>query len=108
MLGWGLFNPVVTSPRGWVNDTVATDGQLWDIGYRFAQSPNQVVQFRRTGDSLSIGAGGSAVTITTSGGCVVSTGTPATVQLPTRSCRASQRRRVPRHAKRAGARRSSL
>jgi S-formylglutathione hydrolase FrmB len=107
MLAWGLFNPVVTSPGGWVNDTVATDGQLWDIGYRFAKPPNQVVQFRRTGDSLSIAAAGSAVTITTSGGCVVSTGTPATVQLPTSSCRARQRRRVPRHAKRPGGRRSS-
>jgi S-formylglutathione hydrolase FrmB len=107
MLAWGLFNPVVTSPGGWVNDTVATDGQLWDIGYRFAQPPNQVVQFRQTGDSLSIAGAGSAVTITTSGGCVINTETPATVQLPTRSCQARRRHRVRRQAKRTGARRSS-
>jgi S-formylglutathione hydrolase FrmB len=79
MLAWGLFKPVVTDPRSWVNDTVATSGQLWDIGYRFAQPPNQVVQFRRSGDSLSISAAGSPVTLTTGGGCVIQTPTPATV-----------------------------
>jgi hypothetical protein len=81
MLAWGLFKPVVTDPRSWVNDTVATSGQLWDIGYRFAQPPSQVVQFRRSGDSLSISAAGSPVTLTTGGGCVIRTPTPATVTL---------------------------
>jgi S-formylglutathione hydrolase FrmB len=92
MLAWGLFKPVVTNPRAWVNDTVATDGQLWDITYSFAQPPDQVVQFRRAGNSLSISAAGSAVTITTSGGCAINTGTPATVRIPQRSCRRKRRR----------------
>jgi S-formylglutathione hydrolase FrmB len=94
MLAWGLFKPVVTDPASWVNETVATSGQLWDIGYRFAQPPNQVVQFRRSGSSLSITAAGSAVMITTSRGCVIATATPATIQLPARSCRATKGRRL--------------
>jgi S-formylglutathione hydrolase FrmB len=87
MLAWGLFKPVVTDPNSWVNDTVATDGQLWDIGYRFAHPPNQVVQFHRSGTKLSISAAGSDVTITTSGGCTIHTRTPATIHVTNRSCR---------------------
>jgi S-formylglutathione hydrolase FrmB len=93
MLAWGLFKPVVTNPGGWVNDTVATDGQLWDIGYRFAQPPSQVVQFRQTGHLLSITAAGSAVTITTTGGCAIHTATPATIAVPRRSCQVAPRPR---------------
>jgi S-formylglutathione hydrolase FrmB len=87
MLAWGPFKPVVEHPTDWLNDTVATSGQLWDIAYRFAQPPDHLVQFRRSGSSLSISAAGSAVTLTTSGGCVIHTGTPATVQVLMRSCR---------------------
>jgi S-formylglutathione hydrolase FrmB len=87
MLAWGLFKPVVTHPRAWVNDTVATSGQLWDIGYRFTRPPNQVVQFRRSPTGLTITAAGSAVTLTTSKGCVIRTGTPATIRVPKRACR---------------------
>jgi S-formylglutathione hydrolase FrmB len=83
MLAWGLFKPVVTDPTSWVNHTVATTGRLWDIGYRFSQPPDRVVQFRRVGSSLSINPTGSRVTLTTSGGCVIRTATPATVELPT-------------------------
>ena len=91
MLAWGVFKPVVTHPQSWVNDTVATSGQLWDVGYRFARPPSAVVQFRRSGSSLSIGAAGSAVTITTGGGCVIHTGTPATVRIARRGCREQRR-----------------
>src|SRR5882757_7071878 len=87
MLAWGLFKPVVQKPGAWVNDTVATSGQLWDIAYRFDQPPSAVVRFRRSGRSLSIGAAGSPVTLTTTGGCVIHTVTPATVSLPARGCR---------------------
>jgi S-formylglutathione hydrolase FrmB len=86
MLAWGLFKPVIADPRSWVNDTVATSGQLWDIGYHFDQPPVQVVQFRRSGSSLTITSAGSPVTITTAAGCVLHTGTPATVQVPKRGC----------------------
>jgi S-formylglutathione hydrolase FrmB len=86
MLTWGLFKPVATTAGSWVNDTVATRGQLWDIGYRFAQPPNAVVRFRRSGNSLSISAAGSSVTITTSGDCAISTSTPAVIPIPDRTC----------------------
>ncbi len=86
MLAWGLFKPVDADPASWVNDTVATDGQLWDIGYRFAAPPNTVVQFRRDGAMLSISAAGSAVTITTAKDCTVETATPAVITVPSRNC----------------------
>jgi len=86
MLAWGPFKPVVAAPTSWLNDTVATTGQLWDIGYRFGQPPDAVVQFRRSGISLSISAAGSDVTITTSGGCVTTTSTPATISISNTSC----------------------
>ncbi len=92
MLAWGLFKPVITHPRSWVNDTVATSGRLWDIGYRFDQPPTQVVQFRRIGSSLAISAAGSAVTLTASGGCAIHTETPATLRVPQHNCRRSTRR----------------
>jgi hypothetical protein len=86
MVQWGLFKPVTADPASWTNDTVATSGQLWDIGYHFAQPPNQVVQFHRSGASLSISAAGSVVTITTAGGCAIQTATPATIGVPVDSC----------------------
>lgn len=86
MLAWGPFKPVAADPLAWVNKTVATSGQLWDISYRFDQPPTQVVQFQQSGASLTIGAAGSGVTITTSGGCVLHTATPATVVLAMHTC----------------------
>jgi S-formylglutathione hydrolase FrmB len=89
MFAWGLFRPVPTHPSSWVNDTVATTGQLWDIGYRFAKPPNRVVQFRRSGSSLTVSAAGSPVTLRTTEGCVIHTQTPASVQI--RNCREERR-----------------
>lgn len=82
MLAWGLFKPVVTDPTSWASVTVATTGQLWDVGYRFSQPPVQVVHFRLDGSALSITAAGSPVTLRTSGGCVIKADTPTTVRLP--------------------------
>jgi S-formylglutathione hydrolase FrmB len=86
MIAWGPFKPVLTDPSSWTNETVATSGQLWDIAYRFDQPPDAVVTFQRNGASLAISAAGSAVTITTTGGCVIRTPTPATVTVPARTC----------------------
>jgi hypothetical protein len=88
---WGPFKPVVADPQNWVNETVATHGQLWDIGYRFGTHPTAVVRFTRTGGRLQISAAGTSVTLTTSQGCVLHVATPATVQIPSMSC-TSQRR----------------
>jgi hypothetical protein len=81
MFAWGLFKPVPADPRTWTNDTVATSGQLWDIGYRFAHPPSKVVRFRRSGQTLAISAAGSPVTVTTAGGCVITRNTPVTLHL---------------------------
>jgi S-formylglutathione hydrolase FrmB len=85
MLKWGLFKPAVTEPVSWDNQTVGTRGQLWDFNYRFANPPTRIVKFRQSGNTLSISAAGSAVTITTSTGCAIHTPTPATVHLPSRN-----------------------
>ena len=82
MLTWGLFKPVVSDPSTWTNQTVATSGQLWDIGYRFATPPDAVVTFSQSGRSVSVSAAGSSVTLTTARGCTLHLGTPGTVTLP--------------------------
>jgi hypothetical protein len=82
LLAWGLFKPVVRDPSTWSNETVATSGQLWDVGYRFAAPPNAVVTFQQSGRTLSVSAAGSSVTLTTTSGCTIHTATPATVTLP--------------------------
>ena len=87
MLAWGLFKPVASNPSSWVNQTVATSGQLWGIGYRFASPPDAVVEFRQSGRSLSVSAAGSSVTLTTQGGCTIQTATPATLTFPRRCTR---------------------
>ncbi len=84
MLAWGPFKPVVSNPRSWVDQTVATEGRLWNIAYHFATPPDAVVQFHRSGRSLAVTAAGSSVTLTTSRGCTITTATPATVRLPRR------------------------
>ncbi|HVV77666.1 MAG TPA: alpha/beta hydrolase-fold protein [Mycobacteriales bacterium] len=80
---WGVFAPVVTHPKHWVNDTVATHGQLWNVGYRFAQPPTKVVQFQRVGRRLTVSGAGSSVTLTWPGGCATRITTPGTVKIPT-------------------------
>jgi S-formylglutathione hydrolase FrmB len=92
-IAWGPFKPVVEQPKSWVNDTVATHGQLWDIGYRFATHPTAVGRFTRTGSRLQISAAGSPVTLTASRDCVLHVATPATVQIPSKTCNTRQRRR---------------
>jgi hypothetical protein len=84
VLKWGLFKPVVDNPETWTNQTVATSGQLWDFNYRFTTPPTQVVQFKQSGNTLSISAAGSSVTLTAADGCAIQTATPATVNLPNR------------------------
>ncbi len=88
MLKWGLFNPVAGDPTAWTNQTVATTGQLWGIGYRFARPPSQIVRFQRNSGALSVSAAGSAVTLTYPGGCTVRRNTPAVVRFsPRPACR---------------------
>jgi S-formylglutathione hydrolase FrmB len=89
MFAWGLFKPVVSHPRSWTNQTVATSGQLWDVRYRFSHPPTSVVRFDRSGSSLRISTAGSPVTITTADGCSIRTTTPATIEVSAGHCLAS-------------------
>jgi S-formylglutathione hydrolase FrmB len=89
-IAWGPFRPVVEHPTDWVNETAATHGQLWDLGYRFASHPTAVVRFTRTGRRLQISAAGTSVSLTTASGCVLQLATPASVWLPVRSCVATR------------------
>jgi hypothetical protein len=94
-IAWGPFNPVVDDPTAWVNSTVATHGQLWDIRYQFATHPTAVVRFTRTGRRLQISAAGTPATLTTSGGCVLRLATPVTVQIPSKSCETRKQSAAP-------------
>jgi S-formylglutathione hydrolase FrmB len=85
-VSWGPFNGVAGTPGTWVNRTVATYGQLWDVGYRFSRPPDAVVRFRRAGATLWVSAAGTDVTVTTSGGCVLRSSTPAVLQIPSTPC----------------------
>jgi S-formylglutathione hydrolase FrmB len=86
LIAWGLFKPVPTHPSSWTNKTVATNGRLWDIGYRFATPPSAVVTFSRSGPTLSISAAGSPVTITSADGCRIRTQTPVVIRLTPAEC----------------------
>lgn len=83
---WGPFKPVVGDPKNWVNETVATHGELWGIGYTFETYPTAVVKFTRSGGRLQISAAGTSVTLTTSRGCVIHVATPANLQIPSKRC----------------------
>jgi len=90
-IAWGPFKPVPEHPRSWVNDTVATHGQIWDLTYRFSSHPDAVVRFTRTGRELRVSAAGTPVTLTTSRGCVLRLATPADVRIPAKRCRSKRR-----------------
>jgi S-formylglutathione hydrolase FrmB len=81
-IAWGLFKPVAEAPRKWTNDTVATHGQLWDLGYRFDAPPDGVVHFARDGRHLTVSGSGGNVTLTTKRGCVVHVALPADLTVP--------------------------
>ncbi|MEA2172005.1 MAG: diacylglycerol O-acyltransferase / trehalose O-mycolyltransferase [Solirubrobacteraceae bacterium] len=97
-ISWGLFAPVDEHATHWVNDTVATHGRLWEFRYRFDAPPTAIVRVARSGDRLTVSDAGSPVTITTDGGCVIHTATPATIDVPRRACVKLRVRLAPRRA----------
>ena len=92
-IAWRLFEPVAERPRTWVNDTVATHGDVWGFDYRFDAPPDRVVRFERAGRRLTVSAAGSPVTLTTDDGCVLHVATPAEIDLPVRPCERPRRAR---------------
>jgi S-formylglutathione hydrolase FrmB len=80
-IGWGLFRPVDAHPSSWVNDTVATHGNLWGFRYAFSKAPDRIVRFRRSGRRLSVSAAGAPVTLRTPRGRVVHAVTPVAIRV---------------------------
>jgi hypothetical protein len=72
-------------PRGWVYRTVATAGEMWGLRFRFAAPPSTVVQFKRSGRTLSASCTGK-VRIRGPRGCELSWKLPFERRLP-RACR---------------------
>ncbi|WP_354698025.1 hypothetical protein DSM112329_03686 [Paraconexibacter sp. AEG42_29] len=83
---WGLFEPVAERPAEWVNQTVATRGQLWDVGYRFDPPPDGVVRFRRSGSRLRVAGARTTAALTFPGGCSTTVVLPADVTVPATPC----------------------
>ncbi len=92
-IAWDLFAPVDEHPQAWVNDTVATSGQLWEFGYRFDSAPDRIVRFTRTPGHLHVSGADSPVTISLGHGCEFRFATPGALGLPAR-CGSDQTRRL--------------
>jgi S-formylglutathione hydrolase FrmB len=90
-LAWDPFKRVTPVTSSWVNDTVADHGTLWDVRYRFARPPTQVVRFRKSDEMLSISAAGGPVTVKYRG-CVRHVRTPMTYDLHGGHCAKKRRR----------------
>lgn len=103
---WGFFAQVEDSPSQWGYGTVAREGRMWDLGYRFAAPPQALARFTRDGSRLSA-TGAGTVALTTAGACELSASLPfADLELPAGRCGAAERIRIrvaPRRA-RAGRR----
>jgi len=82
---WGFFRPVAEHPRNWTYRTIATNGEMWGLRFRFAKPPAAVADFARQGRTLS-GTGEGEVRIRSAGGCRLQAKLPFELRLP-RSCR---------------------
>jgi hypothetical protein len=83
---WGLFAPVDEQPTSWVDDTVASHGRLWDVGYRLDPAPDGVVRFRRAGRTLGVSGARTTASLTFANGCTARVALPATVAVPALAC----------------------
>jgi S-formylglutathione hydrolase FrmB len=78
---WGFFEPVPDHPRRWIYRTVATEGEMWGLRFRFAAPPATVARFDRAGSTLSA-TGTGTVEITGRRACRFSTELPFERWLP--------------------------
>jgi len=81
---WGFFEPVPERPRRWVYRTVATEGEMWGLRFRFDAPPATVARFERSGSKL-VATGSGTVEITGRPGCRFSSELPFERRLP-RAC----------------------
>jgi S-formylglutathione hydrolase FrmB len=84
---WSVFEPVPERPQRWVYRTVATEGEMWGLRFRFAAPPSTVAQFERSGRKLAA-TGSGVVEITGRRGCRFSAELPFERRLPP-ACRRS-------------------
>jgi S-formylglutathione hydrolase FrmB len=78
---WGFFEPVPERPQRWVYRTVATEGEMWGLRFRFAAPPSTVARFERSGRKL-IATGSGTVEIRGRRGCRFSAALPFERRLP--------------------------
>jgi S-formylglutathione hydrolase FrmB len=82
---WGLFKPVPARPDGWTYKTASRSGEMWDLRFRFTDSPEVLETFVREGDRLR-GEGAGDVRLRTVDGCELDVKLPFDVDLRTTSC----------------------
>jgi hypothetical protein len=78
---WGFFEPVPRRPRRWAYRTIATTGEMWGLRFRFAEPPSEVVEFERSGRTISA-TGSGEVRIRGRRGCGFSRALPFERRLP--------------------------
>ena len=81
---WGFFEEVPEDPDRWVYRTIATTGEMWGLGFRFAEPPATVARFERVG-ALLFAWGTGEVTLTGPAGCQLRFELPLAALLP-RAC----------------------
>lgn len=82
---WGFFGRVRERPRRWAYRTVAQEGEMWGLRFRFAAPPSTVARFERSGSRLTA-TGTGTVEIRGRRGCRVAAELPFAIVLP-RACR---------------------
>ena len=81
---WGFFEPVPERPKRWVYRTIATEGEMWGLRFRFDAPPSTVARFERSGRRLSA-EGSGTIEITGRRRCRVTAELPFERRLP-RAC----------------------
>jgi hypothetical protein len=82
---WSFFEPVVERPRRWAFRTIATEGEMWGLRFRFSEPPTTVARFERIGRKLTA-TGSGTVEISGRRGCRFSVELPFERRIPT-ACR---------------------
>ncbi len=85
-IGRGLFRATPQQPASWTYRTAASEGQAWDIAFRFHPAPTALTTFERNGRKLKVNGSGH-LTIVDGNGCGFTATLPFTRTLPKKPCR---------------------
>jgi len=91
-ISWRLFRAVPKSPRQWSYETAARSGQAWNLRFRFARPPEELITFTRHGHILAAEGSGDVVMKTPR--CKKRSSLPLRLNLGT--CRVGIRREAPK------------